>query len=234
MNVYLILGTGTNVGKTYFCSKVIKYLVQYNCKPEQIFAIKPVISGYNKNDTESDLQILQSCLNNHGKIKHKDISIYRLKQPLSPDIAAVKDGVDLNFENITEFCKNKIQTCLKLNIKHFFIETAGGLLSPIAKQQTCLDLAKNINEFCKNEPNIKFSSILVGSCYLGCINHSLSSLVACSYYNFKINSFVFNNISEEENYCNLVFDSIKKNSFDKIDTRFYKSIDDFLKSHCIF
>lgn len=148
---FFITATGTDIGKTYVTCSLIRNLRMQGFR---VKALKPVISGYD--EKESDLSKLLDALGG-GNIE--DISLYRLKAPLSPDIAAKREGVQLDFQKILDFCESA------KDYDYLFIEGAGGLMTPLTTQHSYLDLIKALNT----------ENILIAGAYLGTISHTLTA-----------------------------------------------------------
>ena len=72
---------------------------------------------------------------------------------------------EIDYQQIVNFCVKEIDLAIKKN-NHLFIESAGGVMSPINYHKTFLDLAKDLN----------ISVLLVSSNYLGAISHTLTSI----------------------------------------------------------
>ena len=185
MKVFVILGTGTNVGKTYLTCKMIEYL---KLKGKSVFAIKPVISGFDKNQ-ENDLSQLINAMKNN--VNEEEISCYRLKEPLSPNIAAKYEGLELSYSKILSFCQKHIA---EAKCDYLLIETAGGAFSPLTNNKMCCDLVRDI-------PQAK--AILIANNYLGAISHSISAITVT-----KPNYFIFNE-QEPNKYSRDVFENIR-------------------------
>ncbi|TXD82497.1 dethiobiotin synthase [Subsaximicrobium wynnwilliamsii] len=142
MNTYFITGIGTDVGKTIVSAIITEAL--------QADYWKPIQAGDLDN---GDTQKVQRLISNKKSKFHPNA--YALNTPMSPHAAADIDGVTIDLEQI-KAPKTK---------NHLVIEGAGGLLVPINKTQTILDLI---------QPDYKV--IVVSRHYLGSINHSLLTL----------------------------------------------------------
>src|SRR3989338_3829894 len=157
---YLVLGTSTDVGKTFFVCEVCKYFKQRNL---DISAVKPIISGFTDGDQENDAaKILRNLDLELNQKNIAEISPFRLRAPFSPLKAAVMENIVINFTDVIEFCKNKIKDNLG---KTLLIEASGGVMTPINNQKTFLDLAQSL----------KIPVILIGGVYLGAISQILSA-----------------------------------------------------------
>ncbi|WP_065238307.1 dethiobiotin synthase [Legionella londiniensis] len=155
MKRFFITGTDTNCGKTYVTCQLLDYL---NSKQQAAAAIKPVASGcvWEKGEWQNEDV---SLLNQFTRHPVGDICPWRLKEPVSPNIAASREGRALSAQKIAEFC-------LKDDFSHLdylLIEGAGGLMVPLNEQETWLDFLELTN----------IPVILVVGMRLGCLNHAL-------------------------------------------------------------
>lgn len=153
MKRFFITGTDTDCGKTYVASKLLLHV------PNSA-AIKPIASGCDEVNGQlinSDALILQQ----HYNAPLEQINPWRFKSPVSPHIAASRDGARISVAEIAAYC-----TELKLpGIDTLFIEGAGGLMVPLNEQETWIDFLLST----------KIPVILVVGMKLGCLNHALLS-----------------------------------------------------------
>jgi dethiobiotin synthetase len=159
MRKIFVTGIGTGIGKT-----IISALLTEKLKADYW---KPVQSG-NLDDTDTDL--VRRLVFNNLSVFHPET--FRLKQPLSPHVAAEIDGVEINLEDfkIPETKNNLV------------IEGAGGLMVPLSNQLFVIDLIKHINA----------EVVLVSQNYLGSINHTLLSAEALKSRNINVTGIIFN------------------------------------------
>lgn len=152
---YLILGTGTDIGKSF--------LVENLCRIwPNTTAIKPICTGFSDDDKNSDPARILTALNQKISKKNLDeISPWRFEEPCSPHF--IKDQI--SFLDVLKFCQKKIS---KHKNKTLLIEAAGGVMTPINNQKTFLDLAAEL----------KIPVLLVCGNYLGAISHTLSAVEA--------------------------------------------------------
>lgn len=141
----VIAGTDTNVGKTVFAAALTGAL--------RASYWKPVQAGL---DGESDSATVQRL----GRIPAERIlpEAYRLKNPVSPHLAAALDGVRIDAGALFP----------PRTPGPLVIETAGGLLVPLAPKVLQIDVLARW----------KLPVLLVASTRLGTINHSLLSIEA--------------------------------------------------------
>lgn len=97
---------------------------------------------------------------------------YRFKLAASPHQSAKEEGIliDLN-----EFQIPKTQN-------HLIIEGAGGLMVPLNDNEFIIDLIEKLN----------FPAALVVKNYLGCINHTLLSVLVLNQKKIKLNYLILN------------------------------------------
>lgn len=173
--MYLVLGTGTDIGKSF--------LVENLCRISQnITAIKPVCTGFDDDDKNSDPARILSALKLEFSKKNLDqISPWRFAEPCSPHF--IKDQI--NFDEVVKFCQEKIS---EHKNKTLLIEAAGGVMTPITDQKTFLDLADEL----------KIPVLLVCGNYLGAISHTLSALEALRSKNIAVKTIIVNELNESK------------------------------------
>ena len=169
-----ITSTGTNIGKTFLTKMLINRSIELNYK---VSAIKPIISGFNKNNfDETDTGIIINALN-APKMDIDKISPWRFKEPLSPDLAAKNEGKYINFEELIHFCEQSINS---KNNDLILVEGVGGTMVPINDKFTIMDLIIKLN----------IPVILTIGSYLGSISHTLNAYEIFKKYNINISSIV--------------------------------------------
>ena len=178
-----ITSTGTNIGKTYLTNLLIKRALKLNYK---INAIKPIISGFNiAKLEETDSGIILKALS-MDKRRIDEISPWRFKDPLSPDMAAKLAKKEINFKEIINYCNSYIKS--KKDDDILLIEGVGGTMVPINSKYTILNLIKKLN----------IPIILTIGSYLGSISHTLNSYEVLIKNNVNINSIILNQSNEND------------------------------------
>ncbi len=181
MDKFFITATGTDIGKTFVTTTLCRQLIEAEKK---LVALKPVISGYNPDDLQSDtLLILQNCglYITHDNIKK--ISPWRFAAPLSPNMAAEKESRNIDFDELISFCKNQEKTGADI----LLVEGVGGVCVPLNDKYTALDWMAAL-------PDYKI--ILVGGSYLGSISHTLTAIQTLASRKLKLHALI---VSESEN-----------------------------------
>ena len=161
MAAYFVTSTGTDIGKTFVTAGLIRYLRESN---QPVTAFKPIVSGYDSSVAEtSDPAVLLSAL---GRPVTADaverIAPWRFRAPLSPDLAAAREGRRVDFEKLISFSRAVIAAATG----PLFIEGVGGIMVPLDGQRTVLDWMTALD----------IPLILVVGGYLGTISHTLTAL----------------------------------------------------------
>ena len=205
MKKAFITSTGTNIGKTFLTKMLINRSIELNYK---VSAIKPIISGFNKNNfEETDTGIIINALN-APKIDIDKISPWRFKEPLSPYLAAKNEGKYINFEELIHFCEQSINS---KNNDLVLVEGVGGTMVPINDKFTIMDLIIKLN----------IPVILTIGSYLGSISHTLNAYEILNKYNININSIVVMQSESQDVGVEYTINSIK-NHIKKTPIIFFK------------
>ena len=154
----IVAGIHTGIGKTV-CSAVICQALGYDYW-------KPVQAGDWEN---SDSLFIKKNVTNPKTFVHPET--YKLVTAASPHYAAKLDGIEIKREHI-ELPESK---------NNIVVETAGGLMSPLADGFLNIDLAEQL----------QLPVVLVSNNYLGSINHTLLSYELLKNKKIKIAGIVF-------------------------------------------
>ena len=177
MNAIFIAGTGTDVGKTYVTAGLLRSLRAGGVATR---ALKPALSGFDPaRAAESDAGVLRNALGRSTSAAEIDaISPFRFAAPLAPDAAARREGRTLALADILPVCR----AALAEPGGPLLIEGVGGVMSPIARDATGLDLARALG----------LPVLLVAGTYLGAISHALTAVVAIRAAGLAIKAIVVN------------------------------------------
>lgn len=180
MTAVFITSTGTDIGKTFIVCGLIQHLRD---RGRTVDALKPVVSGFLPREAEtSDVGLLLSALGRPATMAEIErISPWRFIAPLSPDIAAQREGRRIDFGSLVDFSKSAIEGATDV----LLIEGIGGVMVPLDECHTVLDwmaaLARPI--------------VLVAGNYLGTISHTLTALEVLASRDLEVLSVV---LSERE------------------------------------
>lgn len=179
MTTLFVTGSGTDVGKTYVACRLLQALAAagHRCR-----ALKPVVSGFDAaRPDEGDTAALLHAL---GKaptptaIEHA--SPWRFRAPLSPDMAAAREGRSIPFDELLEHCRASDPG------EFLLIEGIGGVMVPLDGQHTVLDWIAALSA----------PALLVTGSYVGTLSHTLTAAGALAARGAELAGIV---VSESEN-----------------------------------
>jgi dethiobiotin synthetase len=158
---YFVTSTGTDIGKTFVTAGLIRYLRESN---QPVAALKPVVSGYDSSVVEtSDPAVLLTAMGRRVTADEiAQIAPWRFRAPLSPDLAAAREGRSIDFDKLIAFSRAAIDATTGL----LFIEGVGGIMVPLDPRRTVLDWMAALH----------IPLLLVVGGYLGTISHTLTAL----------------------------------------------------------
>mgnify|MGYP001481952225 FL=1 len=178
-----ITSTGTNIGKTYCTVEILKEMLH---RKVLFNAYKPILSGFNiSNIKDSDSYKILNINNKEPNIEDiREITPWLFEKAIAPSIAAKKENQSLKYNDVLEWCLKKCENKI-INI----FEGAGGLLVPIERTKTILDLMKGLNS----------KVVLVVGNYLGSVSHTLSAIQNLQHANLQIINIIINkNINSDD------------------------------------
>ena len=158
MGTLFVTGTGTEVGKTLVTCALAHQLRQTGVA---VRAIKPVVSGFDPGaDEADDCAQLLAAQGQPADTPLDQISPWRFKAALSPDMAAAAEGRELPFSEVVGFSRQAAQGQTWL-----LIEGIGGVMVPLDDSHTVLDWIQALH----------VPALVVGGSYLGTLSHTLST-----------------------------------------------------------
>ena len=160
MTAFFITGTGTGIGKTFVTAGLLRSLRESGVAAS---AIKPVLSGYDGPSGSDPALLLEAMGQAISEDAVAQIAPFRFQAPLSPDMAARREGRSLDYAAVLSFCRDaaaRPETVL--------IEGVGGVMVPLDDRRTTLDLMQALH----------LPVLLVAGSYLGSISHSLTAMAA--------------------------------------------------------
>jgi len=161
MPALFVTGTGTDIGKTYVASALIRAL---KAQGVPVDAFKPVVSGFDPRDAAtSDPARLAAALGDPGAVLR--IAPRRYRAPLAPNVAARLEGQTLVLDDMVI---DAVARAAELRDGLLLVEGAGGVMSPLTDDETNLDMIAALGA----------PVLLVAGSYLGAISHVLTALAA--------------------------------------------------------
>jgi dethiobiotin synthetase len=167
MNV-AVVGTGTDVGKTFVTAGLTGWLRDEGIDAR---AVKPCQTGYPQDDDAG--YVADACGDEDAAVCLK-----RLEPALAPTVAAEQTGTELEYEAIRDGCARELDRA-EVGI----VEGIGGLRVPLAGEKEVIDLVADlpIDEI-----------VLVSRSGLGTLNHSALSVEALERRGLAVDSIVLN------------------------------------------
>jgi len=180
VSALFVTATGTGVGKTLVTESLVR-LCRAAGRP--VDALKPVISGFAPDSpAESDSGRLLAALGRPLDVPAiSAISPWRFAAPLSPDMAAAREGRSIDFEALVSWCEARIAAASGL----LLIEGVGGAMVPLDDRHTVRDWIQRL----------EIPALVIGGSYLGALSHALTTLEALRVACIPVSAMV---ISESE------------------------------------
>jgi len=175
VEAHFITGTGTDIGKTWLACALLRH---WRAGGRSVAAFKPVLSGFDPAQPQaSDAGALLAALGREASAVELDaIAPWRFAAPLSPDMAAAREGRRIDFDELVVFTRR----CLppqgnprhaeraNANFDPCLVEGVGGVMAPLDATHTVRDWIAASGLPC----------ILVAGSYLGSLSHALTALAA--------------------------------------------------------
>jgi dethiobiotin synthetase len=163
MSAFFVTGTGTDIGKTYVTAALLRHLRAAGRRPVAVF--KPVLSGFDGAAPEiSDAAVLLAAAGEEASANNiAATSPWRFAAPLSPDMAAAREGEEIDFDELVMF--TRAASRLPGTV---LVEGVGGVMVPLDGRHTVLDWLEAAG----------LPVLLVAGSYLGTLSHTLTALTA--------------------------------------------------------
>lgn len=182
---YFVVGTDTNVGKTYVASALLRYFVSSG---KRAVGMKPIASGcelsahgiWQGQLVNDDVVALYEAGNVPAALEL--INPYHFVPAIAPHIAAEKVGVEIDVDLILRSYHTLAEMADVV-----VVEGAGGFFVPVNNQQTLADLAVKL----------QLPIILVVGMRLGCINHALLTVEAIQSRGLTLAGWVANQVEPD-------------------------------------
>ncbi len=169
---FFLTGTDTEVGKTLIAAALLSAAAAQGL---HALGMKPVAAG-----GAEDVDALVAASNIAAP---RDIvNPYLLREPLSPHLAARRDGTAIDIEHIAR-CFN----ALRGRADFLIVEGAGGFRVPMSDSQDGADLAARLG----------LPLVLVVGLRLGCLNHALLTAEAIRARGLRLAGWVANQVDAQ-------------------------------------
>lgn len=162
MTTVFVTASGTGVGKTFVTRRLLAELA---AEGRAARALKPVASGFDAASLEdSDTALLLRAQGLAVNPVNLDaVSPWRFAAPLSPDMAAAREGRGVPFDALVAHCR-----AAAAHSSVTLVEGIGGVMVPLDDRHTVLDWIAALEA----------PALLVVGSYLGTLSHSLTAAAA--------------------------------------------------------
>jgi len=172
-----IVGTGTDVGKTFVAAGVASIAVDAGLATTVVKPVQTGTDGY-----EPDTAAIARMLPELEFPPHRLETILSFAYPASPHLAAEMEGKTIDPEQLLEhMTRLRCETAGK-NDAALIVEGAGGVLVPLTRETVYLDIIRRM----------EIPALLVALAGLGTINHTLLTLEALENAGIKTAGVVLN------------------------------------------
>ena len=160
MRTLFVTSSGTEIGKTLIVTILAH---QLRDRGKSVRALKPVVTGFTPETAAgSDTALILQSLGDAVTAETIEaVSPWRFAEPLSPDMAAAREGRRIDLDAIVEFCRD-VETG---DQDVLLIEGVGGVMAPLTETESVLDWMAALD----------VPILLVVGSYLGTISHTLTA-----------------------------------------------------------
>ncbi len=158
MSRYFVTSSGTGIGKTLVTCALTWQLRQQG---KSVLALKPVISDFAEHRIEATdtYEIIHAMGHKVDAEWVTRVSPWRFIAPLSPDMAARREGKEINFDDLIDHCGADHPEDVLL------IEGVGGAFVPLDRTHMVVDWIDALD----------MPTILVCGSYLGTLSHTIAT-----------------------------------------------------------
>lgn len=172
-----VTGTDTGAGKTLVSTAILAALSRRGLR---VAALKPVETGCRR---EGSILVGEDCeklaaASRSGQTPG-DVAAYLFPEPAAPLVSAEAEGVTID-RDVVRAKYDEIAA----NADFVLVESAGGLMVPLADGWTTRDLAHELG----------YPGLVVVASKLGCINHALLSLEGMRSAGIPVAGYVVNEV----------------------------------------
>ena len=180
MPAVFVTASGTDIGKTYVAEAL---LGQWRASGRTVAVLKPILSGYDPAEAAgSDTGRLLTASGVEITPESIDlVSPWRYAAPLSPDMAAAREGRNVPVDDVIAYCAAAIAEADEAGMS-LLIEGIGGVMVPLDETRTVADLIAALG----------IPAILVGGSYLGSLSHTLTAYEALRSRNIAVDRIIIN------------------------------------------
>ena len=186
MPAVFVTASGTDIGKTYVAEAL---LGQWRASGRTVAVLKPILSGYDPAEAAgSDTGRLLTASGVEITPESIDlVSPWRYAAPLSPDMAAAREGRNVPVDDVIAYCAAAIAEADEAGMS-LLIEGIGGVMVPLDETRTVADLIAALG----------LPAILVGGSYLGSLSHTMTAYEALRSRNIAVDCIIISETPDSD------------------------------------
>ena len=186
MTPIFITGSGTGIGKTFVAEALLR---AWRAAGRNVAVLKPVITGFDEAAVAaSDIGRLLAAAGVTPTSEYISlVSPWRFAAPLSPDMAAAREGSSVPVDEVIAYCRAAIAEAEQADMS-LAIEGIGGVMVPLDGTRTVADVIAALG----------IPAILVGGSYLGSLSHTLTAYEALRVRDVEIDRVIISETPDSE------------------------------------
>ena len=186
MPAVFVTASGTDIGKTYVAEALLR---QWRASGRTVAVLKPILSGYDPAEAAgSDTGRLLTASGVEITPESIDlVSPWRYAAPLSPDMAAAREGRNVPVDDVIAYCAAAIAEADEAGMS-LLIEGIGGVMVPLDETRTVADLIAALG----------IPAILVGGSYLGSLSHTMTAYEALRSRNIAVDCIIISETPDSD------------------------------------
>jgi dethiobiotin synthetase len=186
MTPIFITGSGTGIGKTFVAEALLR---AWRAAGRNVAVLKPVITGFDEAAVAaSDIGRLLAAAGVTPTSENISlVSPWRFAAPLSPDMAAAREGSSVPVDEVIAYCRAAIAEAKQADMS-LAIEGIGGVMVPLDGTRTVADVIAALD----------IPAILVCGSYLGSLSHTLTAYEALRARDVEIDRIIVSETPDSE------------------------------------
>ena len=186
MPAVFVTASGTDIGKTYVAEAL---LGQWRASGRTVAVLKPILSGFDPAEAAgSDTGRLLTASGVEITPESIDlVSPWRYAAPLSPDMAAAREGRNVPVDDVIAYCAAAIAEADEAGMS-LLIEGIGGVMVPLDETRTVADLIAALG----------IPAILVGGSYLGSLSHTMTAYEVLRSRNIAVDCIIISETPDSD------------------------------------
>ncbi len=184
MGAVFVTASGTGIGKTLVAAAILH---QARAAGRDVRGLKPVATGWSAVPAarQDPAVLLEACGADASPEAVERIAPWRFAAPLSPNIAAAREGRAVDFGAVCAFCRGEMQAAAAAGAV-LVIEGIGGAMVPLDRRHTVCDWIAALS----------IPAVLVAGSYLGALSHALTAASALAGRGIPVGALVVSDSSE--------------------------------------